>query len=380
MKISVIGLGKLGLPCATVMSKHYSVVGYDIGPTSADFPLKATIKGCIEDSDIIFVAVPTPHDVEYGGETPTSHLPPKDFDYSIVKNVLTEIALHKTDDQQVVLISTVLPGTTRRELAPIIPNIIYNPYLIAVGTVAQDFIDPEMIIIGHDNNQNVEKLVEIYNTCCEPNSRYEMGSWEDAEAIKIFYNTFISAKLALVNTIYDISHRLGNINVDRVTTALADCTRRIMGHKYMTAGLGDGGACHPRDNIALRWLANKLDLGYDLFGSVMQVREVQAKNMAQTLVNYGLPVCILGQSYKPNVANRDGSYALLVGHYVRELGGVLHYHDPLNNIELSLVNPVTYLISYHHDWLADYDYISGSIIVDPWRTHMTVPNCTVINL
>ena len=380
MKISMIGLGKLGLPCATVMSKHYEVVGYDTSPIVADFTVKPTISSCIEDSDIIFVAVPTPHEKEYGGETPTSHLPVKDFDYTIVKDVLIKIAQCKTPQQQVVLISTVLPGTTRRELAPIISDIIYNPYLIAVGTVAQDFIDPEMIIIGHNNNPNVEKLVEIYNTCCAPNSRYETGTWEDAEAIKIFYNTFISTKLALVNTVYDISQRLGNINVDRVTTALADCTRRIMSHKYMTAGLGDGGACHPRDNIALRWLANELDLGYDLFGNVMQVREAQAKNMAQVLVNYGLPVCILGQSYKPNVPNRDGSYALLVGHYIRELGGVLHYHDPLNNIELPLVDPVTYLISYHHGWLADYDYIPNSIIVDPWRTNMTVPNCRVINL
>jgi UDPglucose 6-dehydrogenase len=380
MKISMIGLGKLGLPCATVMSKHYEVVGYDIGPIHADFPLKATINSCIENSDIIFVAVPTPHEKEYGGETPTSHLPVKDFDYTIVKDVLIKIAQYKTPQQQVVLISTVLPGTTRRELAPIIPDIIYNPYLIAVGTVGEDFIDPEMIIIGHNDNPNVEKLVEIYSTCCAPNSRYETGTWEDAEAIKIFYNTFASTKLALVNTIYDVSQRIGNMNVDNITSALADSTRRIMSAKYMTAGLGDGGACHPRDNIALRWLADELNLGYDIFGDIMKAREAQAKNMAQVLVNYGLPVCILGQSYKPNVPNRDGSYALLVGHYVRELGGVLHYHDPLNNIELPLVDPVTYLISYHHGWLADYNYIPNSIIVDPWRTNMNIPNCKVINL
>ena len=380
MKISVIGLGKLGLPCATVMSKHYSVVGYDIGPTSADFPLKATIKGCIEDSDIIFVAVPTPHDVEYGGETPTSYLPPKDFDYSIVKNVLTEIALHKTDDQQVVLISTVLPGTTRRELAPIIPNIIYNPYLIAVGTVAQDFIDPEMIIIGHDNNPKVSQLVEFYKTICGENVHKMVGSWQDAEITKIFFNTYLVTKITLANTIHDVAQRVGDTNVDNITNGLMYCNRKVNGPLYFTAGLGLGGPCFPRDVIAMNWLAQDINMDYDFFGNIMGIREVQAKNMAQTLVNYGLPVCILGQSYKPNVANRDGSYALLVGHYVRELGGVLHYHDPLNNIELSLVDPVTYLISYHHGWLADYDYISGSIIVDPWRTHMTVPNCTVINL
>jgi len=376
----MIGLGKLGLPCATVMSKHYSVVGYDIGPVHANFPLKESISSCIDGSDVIFIAVPTPHDSQYGGETPTSHLPVKDFDYSIVKDVLKEIAQYKTQTQQVVLISTVLPGTVRREFAPIIEDIIYNPYLIAVGTVAQDFIDPEMIIIGSDNNPNVEKLIEIYNTCCLPTSRYEFGSWEDAEAIKIFYNTFISTKLALVNTIYDIGQRLGNMNVDNVTTALADCTRRIMSHRYMTAGLGDGGACHPRDNIALRWLSNELNLGYDLFGNVMQVREAQAKNMAKLLCSYNLPVVILGCSYKLNVPNTDGSYALLVGHYVQELGGELYYHDPLNNIEYSENNPVVYLISYHHAWTRNYDYISNSVVIDPWRTGIDVPQCNVINV
>jgi UDPglucose 6-dehydrogenase len=207
-----------------------------------------------------------------------------------------------------------------------------------------------------------------------------MGTWEDAESIKIFYNTFASTKLALVNTIYDISQRIGNMNVDNITSALADCTRRIMGHKYMTAGLGDGGACHPRDNIALRWLASELNLGYDIFGNIMQIREAQAKNMAQMLCNYNLPVVILGQSYKQNVPNRDGSYALLVGHYIEELGGELFYHDPLNNISYMGNEPVVYLISYHHDWTRSYEYISNSVIVDPWRTGLDISNCQVINL
>jgi len=380
MKISMIGLGKLGLPCATVMSQHFEVVGYDLNPVKADFLIKPTINSCIENSDVIFVAVPTPHEAEYGGETPTSHLPVKDFDYSIVKDVLTKIAQYKTAQQQVVLISTVLPGTTRREFAPIIPDIIYNPYLIAIGTVEQDFIDPEMIIIGSNDNVNVEKLVEIYKTCCYANSRYEFGSWEDAEEIKIFYNTFISTKIALVNTIHDVGQRIGNMNVDNVTTAIADCTRRITSHKYMTAGLGDGGACHPRDNIALRWLANKLDLGYDLFGNVMKVREAQAKNMAKLLCSYNLPVVILGISYKLNVPNRDGSYALLVGHYVEQLGGKLFYHDPLNDIRLDGSEPAVYLISYHHDWTRNFDYNPNSIVIDPWRTGLDIPNCTVVNL
>lgn len=376
----MIGLGKLGLPCATVMSKYYTVSGYDIQNIETPFNFFNNIADCIDGSDFIFIAVPTPHENEYGGENPTSHLPVKDFNYTIVINVLKEIAKTLKSNQQVVLISTVLPGTTRREFAPIIPNIIYNPYLIAVGTVAEDFIDPEMIIIGHNKNSNLQGLVEIYNTCCKPNSRIEFGSWEDAEAIKIFYNTFISTKLALVNTIYDVSRKLENMNVDTITTALGNCNRRIMGQKYMTAGLGDGGACHPRDNIALRWLSQELNLGYDLFGDVMKIRETQALNMARELCSFNKPVVILGKGYKPNLSNTDGSYALLVGHYVQSLGQTVYYHDPLNNIEYDGVDSVTYFVSYHHDWIQNFDFVPYSVIVDPWRKGLVVPFCSVINL
>ena len=84
------------------------------------------------------------------------------------------------------------------------------------------------------------------------NPRYEVGTWDEAECIKVFYNTFISAKIGLVNMIQDVAVKQGNINVDVVTNALAKSSMRIMGPKYMTAGLGDAGPCHPRDNIALR--------------------------------------------------------------------------------------------------------------------------------
>jgi len=380
MKISMIGLGKLGLPVATVMSKHCSVVGYDVGPIHADFPLKATISGCIEDSNFIFVAVPTPHDKDYSGDKPTSQLPPKDFDYSIVKDVLTKIARYKTPDQQVVLISTVMPGTVRREFSPIIPDIIYNPSLIALGSVAKDFTDPEMVIIGSDNNPKVSQLVEFYKTICGENVHKMVGSWQDAEITKIFYNTYLVTKITLANTIHDVAQRVGDTNVDNITNGLMYCNRKVNGPLYFTAGLGLGGPCFPRDVIAMNWLAQDINMDYDFFGNIMGIRESQAQGLAKKLCSYGLPVVILGQSYKPNVAFNEGSYTRLVGHYVSELGSELYYHDPLINIEHTGNEPSVYLISYHHDWLNDYNYIPNSIIVDPWRKNLSIPNCTVINL
>ena len=272
-KVAMIGVGKLGQDCAEVMAGHYDVVGYDVVYRSPAFPMCNTIEEAVKDRDFIFIAAPTPHDPIYGGETPTSQLPNKDFDYAIVTDILKEVNKYVNNNQLVVLISTTLPGTVRNILAPCITNarFIYNPYLIAMGTIKWDMVNPEMVIIGTEDGDitgDAHELIDFYKLFRQNNPRYEVGTWDEAESIKIFYNTFISTKVALVNMIQDVAETNGNVNVDVVTQALAKSTTRIMGPAYMTAGMGDGGACHPRDNIALRYLAERLDLGYDLFDSI----------------------------------------------------------------------------------------------------------------
>ena len=122
MKISFIGLGKLGLPCAeAVAQKGHTVSGYDIVNVISDtVNVKDSIAEAVAGQDIVFVAVPTPHDPAYDGRAPTAHLEPKDFSYDIVKECLEEANKFMTKNQLLVLISTVLPGTTRREFVPLV--------------------------------------------------------------------------------------------------------------------------------------------------------------------------------------------------------------------------------------------------------------------
>ena len=336
MNIAWIGLGKLGLPCAEVIAqKGHNVTGYDISnKKSSKVSVFPTIKGAVQSADIVFIAVPTPHDPAYDGSAPTSHLPPKDFDYKIVKDVLEEANKHMTPAQMLVLVSTVLPGTVRREFIDLVPNtrFVYNPYLIAMGTVAWDMVNPEMVMIGTaDGNEtgDAKQLVDFYKTIMENDPRYVIGTWDECECIKVFYNTFISTKISLVNMIQDVAVQQGNINVNVVTDALSQATQRIISPAYMTAGMGDGGACHPRDNIALRFLANKLHLGYDLFDATMIAREQQARNMAIEILKHGNRIQFSSDSYKPGVKYTDGSYSLLVQHYVKKLGGQIVDSNPL---------------------------------------------------
>jgi UDPglucose 6-dehydrogenase len=398
--IGFIGIGKLGQPCAEAIAiKGHHVKGYDIGARSSQLiNIVDSIKDAVTNSEIVFIAVPTPHQEEYDGRSPSIHLAPADFNYDIVCECIEEANKHMTTDQLLVLISTVLPGTTRARFIPMITNtrFVYNPYLIAMGSVAWDMVNPEMVMIGTNDgelNGDANELITFYRTIMENDPRYEVGTWDECECIKVFYNTFISAKIGIVNMIQDVAETQGNINVDVVTNALAASSMRITGPQYMRAGMGDGGGCHPRDNIALRYMTQQLNLGYDLFESVMGAREIQAKNLAKRLVTEAntnnMPIVIHGKAYKPGVAYLDGSYSLLVGHYCIELGVTPEYVDPMTGDNYIPIVPSVFLFAHSASTTYQYtgkdtldelycDIPDNSVVVDPWRKY-TNEKVTVIH-
>jgi UDPglucose 6-dehydrogenase len=408
-KIGFIGIGKLGLDCAEVMAEQHEVRGYDIYPRTSDSVKVCDIEELVNESEWIFIAVPTPHAEGYDGSVPSSHMEPRDFGHEAVIDAIQKVNKYARSSKKIVLISTVLPGTTRRKFFPLLDpqhQFLYNPYLIAMGSVKWDMVNPEMVMIGTDDgnpNALAGELIDLYKTIMQNNPRYEIGTWDECEAMKIFYNTFISAKVGLVNMIQDFALRIGHINVDVVTDALARSTMRIMGPKYMTAGMGDAGACHPRDNIALRWLAKEYDIGYDLFDTVMYAREVQARNLAQFLVDQSgnwiigenLPIAIHGKAYKPDVPYCIGSYSTLVGHYIKELGHKVVYLDPLADDPADVVAELQgpHVVLWAHNRKITYEYTGdqldtqpycaipgGSVIVDPWRKlNQTADGVTVIH-
>ena len=403
-RIGFIGLGKLGLDCAEVFAEQYPTCGFDIYPRTSDLvKVYDDIGTVINSSDWIFIAVPTPHAEGYDGSVPSSHMEPRDFGHEAVIDAINQINTHATSPKKVVLISTVLPGTTRSKFITLLDqrhSFLYNPYLIAMGSVKWDMANPEMVIIGTEDGSVTGvagDLIELYRGIMKNDPRYEVGTWDECEAIKIFYNTFISAKVGLANMIQDFALKIGNINVDVVTNALSRSTMRIMGPKYMTAGMGDAGACHPRDNIALRWLAQEYDIGYDLFDTIMHAREIQAKNLAKFMVDQAnnMPIAIHGKAYKPNVTYCIGSYSTLIGHYIKEMGHAVKYIDPLADDPTDVVADLgsePHVILWAHNRKITYEYTGdqedtqpycdipqGSVIVDPWRKLPLIGHHTIIH-
>tara|TARA_Y100000356_G_scaffold130332_1_gene132476 strand:- start:2708 stop:3964 length:1257 start_codon:yes stop_codon:yes gene_type:complete len=397
MNVGFMGLGKLGLPVAlAVESRGHSVVGYDPSDQVKEIvdtkklvyreiwaqkhldKSKIKIKS-VEDvvshSDIIFVPIQTPHGDKFEGVT---RIPDEraDFDYTYLKNGLKELSdeIEKQgQDKVVIVISTVLPGTIRNQIKPLLgkhTKLCYNPFFIAMGTTMRDFLHPEFILFGYDDKWALKTAKKFYKTIMHA-PVYDT-TIENAELIKVLYNTFISTKLSFTNVVMEMCSKLPNTNCDDVMNALVLGNKRILAPSYWSGGMGDGGGCHPRDNIALSWLSNNLDLSHNWFDNIMKQRENQTNWMADLVISNsdGRDIVILGKSFKPETNITTGSAAVLLKNLLVEKGVDVTDWDPFVDEEELTSSPNTpkcYFIGTKHDEFLDYKFEDGSVVIDPWR-------------
>ena len=191
---------------------------------------------------------------------------------------------------------------------------------------------------------------------------------EEAEMIKVTYNTYITMKICLANVVMEASHKLDNVNCDNVMKGLFLGTERLMSPKYLLGGMGDGGGCHPRDNIALSWLAKKLDMRYDWYENLMICREEQTEWLADLIVEYRDHelVTILGKCFKKETNLTVGSPSILLKNLLEERGEQVDMYDPwVDDYDIEL-DKRCYFIGTNHDKFLDYKFPEGSIVLDPW--------------
>lgn len=391
-KVGFVGCGKLGLMVAlTIESKGHEVKGYDVNPAVAEYlktraiPFHEEHSGALlattqlemvpldelcDWADIIFLAPQTPHDPKYEGITP---IPDErvDFDYSHLIKCVTDVDAALEGPKTCVIISTVLPGTIDREIRPRISRffrLVYEPLFIAMGTVYGDFINPEFVLCGVDDPKAADELEEFYRTIhSKPVFRTDIRT---AEGIKVFYNTFITTKTVLGNLYGELAHRLG-MNVDDIFRAISLSTDRLLSPKYLQAGMGDGGGCHPRDNIALSFVARREGLSFDFFEALMTAREKHTQWLADiiTVEAYNVhrltklaPVFILGRSFKPETNIEVGSPSLLLS--------TLLTAEKVPHLILEDMEPKrqgVYFIGTKHERYKDYIFPEGSTVIDPFR-------------
>lgn len=411
MKVGFIGLGKLGLPCAVAIAgKGHDVMGYDVDPkrmqkehvpyreTGSDgvSPFHPVLKkssvrfGSLHEvvkhaEDIIFVAIQTPHEEKFEG---VCRLPDEriDFNYDyLVEGIskLSDAIAEIGEDRTVVIISTVLPGTINKRILPMVNKhvkLCYNPFFIAMGTTMRDFLNPEFVLFGVIDDKAAIVAEKFYASI--HNQPFYRTTPENAELIKVSYNTFIGMKIVYANLLMEICHKIGGtMDVDAVTDALKIATDRLISPKYMTAGMGDGGGCHPRDNIALSWLSRELDLSYDFFESLMLAREKQTEWLAKLMLEHKrLPKVILGKAFKPETNIIVGSPAILLKNILEEMGTEVISYDPHVDTKKPAFKKSVFLIGTRHPEFADFKFPKGSVVIDPWRYMPDQRGVTVIRV
>ena len=453
MKVSIIGMGKIGYSYGICMAlKGHDVMGYDINPDVMtynprpykEFGLDGTgdlndlikmvmpiaggkgslrfaedMSEAVKHGDIVFVTTQTPHHPDFEGVTriPEDRV---DFDYTYLIAAMEEISACVTKSTPVAIMSTVLPGTVENYLKPVVNNnvkIVYQPVFIAMGSTIRDFFNPEFVLLGVDDEQAAQTLKEFYYFLLGDVPIREM-SVASAELTKVAYNTFIGMKIVFANNLMEICHKIPNANVDDVTNALKSAHNRLISPAYLSGGMGDGGGCHPRDNIALSWLSRTLDLSTDICEDIMLAREDQARFLCNLMIEnhwnlwseedcdetiFELPMLILGTAFKPETNIETGSPALLCKNILEENGYTVDTYDPFNDdgddglsyvgtggfhqgMEVHLgLHPAraqVILIGTKHEQFTRWywNFPKGSIVIDPFRYIEDQEGVTVIRV
>ena len=330
MKLSVVGLGKLGAcSAACFAAKGFSVLGVDINKKPVDainsgiapvyeprlqelisaakrrFKATQDYEMAIKESDITFLVVPTPSKED------------GNFSDEYLRDALKHLSVALKNSNKkyhlFVITSTVTPGTTEEELIPLIESVsgkkinkdfgvCYNPEFIALGSVINDFLHPDMVLIGESDKPAGVMLEKVYKKVCENKPYLARMSIINAEITKISLNSFITLKISFANTLSNICENTRGADIDVITKALG-ADRRIAPY-YLKGGLSFGGPCFPRDNKAFTVFAAKYGVDTKIAKATDEINQIQIERVVKIILSH-MPtesrnaISILGLSYKP---------------------------------------------------------------------------------
>jgi UDPglucose 6-dehydrogenase len=356
MRISVIGLGKLGSPMAACFAaKGFTTIGVDINQAFVDAindgrppvfepglaEMLAEGRACLTATtsaeeavvatDATFVIVPTPSQ-EDGG-----------FSLEYVLRTMETIggALAQKDDYHLVaLTSTVMPGATGGPVRQTLEEIsgkrvgvdiglCYSPEFIALGSVIRDFLEPDFLLIGESDERSGATLAGIYRQVVDNDPAVARLNFVNAELAKISVNTFVTTKIVFANTLARICERLPEASVDDVTSALGLDSR--IGAKYLRGAISYGGPCFPRDNLAFSALARSLDAPAYVAEATDAANRDGITRLAE-MVTERLPAggsaAVLGLSYKPNTDVVEESPGVFLARALADQGIPVTVFDP----------------------------------------------------
>ncbi len=397
MKISIVGTGYVGLVTGTCFAemgnnvicvdvveekvkklKEGIIPIYEPGLSTlvkdnykkGNLDFTTDIKVALAKSDLCFIAVGTPM-----GEDGSA-------DLQYVLGVAKEIGQYMVHPMIIVDKSTVPVGTADKVRAVIqaeldnrkselVFDVVSNPEFLKEGSACEDFLKPDRVIIGADNDESLEVMHELYAPFVLSDDAIITMDIKSAELTKYAANSMLATKISFINEISNICEYVG-ANVNKVRKGIGSDSR--IGYKFIYPGCGYGGSCFPKDVQAL--IKTSAQFGYDaeILKSVENVNARQKLVLVKKIVKqFGedltpFTFAVWGLAFKPETDDMREAAAITIIKELTQQGAKIIAYDPKAEEEaktcyLKDVKNVTYVDS-------KYDALNGAdalILITEWK-------------
>ena len=339
MKISVVGLGFVGLSLTSVLAaRGNNILGIDVDKNKCEniqkgispffepelekllkIGLRKKLKistdiSLIRNSDMVFVTVGTPQ--RSNGS----------IELSMIKNAVKSIGkVVKNDTRNPIIFikSTVTPGTMQKIILPILEKesgkkagkdfgLISNPEFLQESTAIRDTKFPHVVVLGGYQTKYMKKAKKFFSKI-HPDIPLVITNHQTAEMIKYANNSFLATKISFINQLSNICQNVPGANIDDIAKTIGLDPR--IGRLFLNAGPGYGGSCLPKDMKALINFADKVGISPILLNAVEQTNKKQIQNIIllikKTLGSLeNKQITILGTAFKPNTDDIRDSIAI----------------------------------------------------------------------
>ena len=345
-KIAIIGTGYVGLTTGACFAHlGHDVVCADIDPVKVEALQRGEIPileaglgelvreglqagrlrfvlgaaNALEDAEFIYLCVPTPQDADGSA------------DLSYIEAAAHEIAPRLNPESIVINKSTVPVGSTRRveqALGRSDVFVVSNPEFLREGSAVSDFLHPDRVVIGSDDQGAAIRVASLYMGVAAP---FMVTDPASAETIKYASNAFLATKLSFVNAVAAVCEAVG-ADVNDVVLGMGYDKR--IGHEFLRPGPGYGGSCFPKDVQALLYIARQAGYHFDLLDGVVSVNREQFDRTTEKIVAMaggsvdGKVVAVWGLTFKANTDDRRESPSLKIIERLLARGASVRAYDP----------------------------------------------------
>jgi UDPglucose 6-dehydrogenase len=285
------------------------------------------LPAAVHDAEVIFLAVGTP-----------SRRGDGEADLSYIHAAARQIAPNLSAGALVVIKSTVVVGTAalvRETIQAANPqadfSIASNPEFLREGSAIDDFLHPDRVVIGVEDERARARLAQLYRPLNLRDTPIIFTSLENAEVTKYAANAFLAMKITFINEIANLCEKVGG-NVQDVASAIG-LDKRI-GSKFLHPGPGFGGSCFPKDTRALAAIGQRHGAPLRLVETTVEVNEQRTKSLTDRVKNSaggsvkGMTIAVLGIAFKPNTDDFREAPSLSLIPALQEQGAMIRAHDP----------------------------------------------------